>query len=478
MLRLLFLTHRYLGIGLSLIMLLWCLSGFIMMYKPYPELNYQEQLQTLSPLNLVDCCDNLTHADLMDTDFQVFQIMMLQGEPVIHLYTPYGSLSTVLLKSARPFNGVNEQNALQIAELYRIKNGYPNAELIDTIYNDQWTVYGAYNRHRPLYKFAANDVADTQWYISSKTGEIIQHTTGDQRLWGYLGAVIHWLYPTILREKVQLWSQVVIWLTVLGLFLTLTGIYFGLKQYKTRKNGKHSPYKGLSLWHHYTGLIFGILTLSWVVSGLFSMQPFGLLEGSSAGPEAIRLSGGSITLEAINNVVSKIDELALTEDTVLIQGQNLDGELFLYTVTDQAETKRFNPGTLQANPLTESELRQLAELMLPETKIKNAALLYEEDNYYFSHHDLVKLPVYKIATADAENTIYYMDPDNAELLGKYGSESRWYRWLHYGLHRLDFTPLMRSRPIWDILMWSLMGGTTLGIFTGFFLGIRRIYRSI
>ena len=478
MLKLLFLTHRYLGIGLCLIMLLWCLSGFVMMYKPYPELNYQQQLDTLSPLDISDCCNSLSNALLADSEFQVFQIMMLNGEPVMHLYSPYGSLSTILLKQAESFYGIDVQDAQQIADLYKTENAYPAAELLDTIYNDQWTVYGAYNRHRPLYKFSANDAANTQWYISSTTGEIIQHTTGEQRVWGYLGAVIHWLYPTILREKVQLWSQVVIWLTILGLFLTLTGIYFGLKQYKTRKNGRHSPYKGLSLWHHYTGLIFGILTLSWVVSGLFSMQPWGLLEGSGAGSEVMRLSGDSIPLNAINDSLRKINQLPLSQNTVMIQGQNLNGELSLYSITDQAEITRFNPDDLQADPLTERELRQLAELMLPETEITKAAYLYEEDNYYFSHHDPVKLPVYKIESADAENTIYYMDPDNAELLGKYGSESRWYRWLHYGLHRLDFTPLMRSRPIWDILMWTLMGGTTLGIFTGFFLGIRRLYRSI
>src|SRR5690554_4256078 len=56
MLKLLFLTHRYLGIGLGFVMLLWCLSGFVMMYKPYPELNQQEQLATLPPLDLTGCC--------------------------------------------------------------------------------------------------------------------------------------------------------------------------------------------------------------------------------------------------------------------------------------------------------------------------------------------------------------------------------------------------------------------------------------
>jgi len=459
-------------------MLLWCLSGFVMMYKPYPELNYQQQLQTLSPLSIEACCNKLSETDLVDNEFRLFQIMMLKEEPVVHLYSVNGRLSTVLLNNADTFNDIDEKNAIQIAEIYQRKHTYPDAQLTNTIYNDQWTVSGAYNRHRPLYQFAANDSAGTQWYISSKTGEIIQRTTREQRIWGYLGPVIHWLYPTILRQKAQLWSQVVIWLSVLGLFLTLTGIYLGLKQYKIRKSGRHSPYKGLSLWHHYTGLIFGILTLSWLISGLFSMQPFGLMQGSGADQEIIRLSGGNISLNDVNASIARINELDIRSDTVLIQGQKLNGKLFLYTVTNQATTTRFNASDLQPNPITEVELRELTTVMLPETEIKSAALMHTEDNYYFSHHDPVKLPVYKIETANLDQTIYYIDPDNAELLAKYDTESKWYRWLHQGLHRLDFTPLMRSRPLWDVLMWILMGGTTLGIFTGFFLGIRRIYRSI
>lgn len=458
-------------------MLLWCLSGFVMMYKSYPELTYQQQLETNSPLSLEFCCDNLSATELPSSEFQLFQIMMLNEEPVMHLYSKDGLLNTIRLKSAEVIYGIDETEAIQIAEIYRHANAYPEAELIDTIHNDQWTVYGAYNIHRPLYQFSANDDAGTQWYISSKTGEIIQHTTSDQRIWGYLGAVIHWLYPTILREKVQLWSQVVIWLTILGLFLTLTGIYFGIRQYKMRMNGKHSPYKGVALWHHYTGLIFGILTLSWVVSGLFSMQPLGLMEGSGAVQESLRLRGGNITLNEIESTLSRLDELDYSSDTVLIQGQKLDGKLFLYTLTDTQLTTRYNPDDLSLNPISESELVELATVMLPDIEIKNSALINTEDNYYYSHHEQMRLPVFKIETASADESIYYLNPDNAELLAKYDTQSKWYRWLHYGLHRLDFTPLMRSRPVWDILMWTLMGGTTLGIFTGFFLGIRRVYRS-
>ena len=113
----LFLIHRYLGIGLSLIMLLWCLSGFIMMYKSYPELNYQQQLQTLSPLELDDCCNLLSSSDLSNSNYQLFQIMMLKGEPVMHLYSATGLLSTVQLKNAEVFYGLDGEEAIVVAEI-------------------------------------------------------------------------------------------------------------------------------------------------------------------------------------------------------------------------------------------------------------------------------------------------------------------------------------------------------------------------
>ena len=56
MIRLLFLIHRYLGIALGVVVSLWCLSGFVMMYEQYPELDDTERLAGLEPLNLTGCC--------------------------------------------------------------------------------------------------------------------------------------------------------------------------------------------------------------------------------------------------------------------------------------------------------------------------------------------------------------------------------------------------------------------------------------
>ena len=54
--RVLFLTHRYLGIGLGALMVVWCLSGIVMMYVPYPSLERDARLMGLMPLGGAPCC--------------------------------------------------------------------------------------------------------------------------------------------------------------------------------------------------------------------------------------------------------------------------------------------------------------------------------------------------------------------------------------------------------------------------------------
>src|SRR5690606_19251393 len=233
------------------------------------ELSLEQQYATLEKLDLQECCA-ATAFPALAAELAEARVRMLDGKAILETVAGDGSRALHALGSGTPLQRIEASVARRIAESFAAARGLGEVTELGLIERDQWTVYGANNRHRPLYHYAANDTDSTEWYISSSTGEVIQHTTAEQRLWGYLGAVIHWLYPTLLRQHVALWSQTVIWLTISGIFLTATGLYFGWKQYRSGKSGGISPYRGLSRWHHYTGLFFGVLTLSWVFSGLFS----------------------------------------------------------------------------------------------------------------------------------------------------------------------------------------------------------------
>ena len=73
--RLLLLTHRYLGIAVGLVVVLWCLSGFVMMYVQYPELTEEERLPGLSTLELSDCCR--VADDFSNLELSRFRVEML-----------------------------------------------------------------------------------------------------------------------------------------------------------------------------------------------------------------------------------------------------------------------------------------------------------------------------------------------------------------------------------------------------------------
>jgi hypothetical protein len=49
-----------------------------------------------------------------------------------------------------------------------------------------------------------------------------------------------------------------------------------------------------------------------------------------------------------------------------------------------------------------------------------------------------------------------------------------HRWLHCGLHRLDFVQALRQRPAWDIVVVPPMLGVSLLCLIGLLLGGRRL----
>ena len=147
---------------------------------------------------------------------------MLAGRPVLR-----SNLHLIDLMTGGAIDHVSEEQAATVAAGFA--NGTPNAPLsVSLIDYDQWTVSGEFNSDRPLYRFALGDKLQTEVYVSSTTGRAVQMTTGAERFWNWLGAVPHWLYFAELRRNSWLWSQVVIYTSLLGCFLAGIGIYIGV----------------------------------------------------------------------------------------------------------------------------------------------------------------------------------------------------------------------------------------------------------
>jgi hypothetical protein len=475
MIRLLFLLHRYLGIAVGLLMVMWCLSGVVMMYASYPALDESSRMHQLAPIDWNGCCKISEQALADGEPVRDIEIEMLAGHPVMHLSGAAGS-RLIDLATGSLIDGVSVRDAAAVAGPYAANAQSSTPRLLGMIDYDQWTVSGEFRGDRPLYHFGLRDGKGTELYISNATGHAVQMTTARERFWNWLGSIPHWLYFAELRHKPSLWSQIVIWTSLIGCFLAATGLYIGLRQLLQRPVGTWSPYYGFNLWHHIAGLVFGVFTLSWVLSGLLSMNPWGLLEGEGAEAQAAQLRGSLNPSGAQVKAALQAMATARPADLVSIEAAPLNGQLYFIGYTAAGDRRRLNAAA-DLQPLNASDLNFIT-VALSGAGASIQSLLTEEDPYYFSHHrERVPLPVYRIVMGEGGATRYYIDTVSGMLLMKIDRSARRYRWWHEGLHRLDFTATLRGRPQWDVLMLLLMSGVTMVCGTGAYLGYRRLLRG-
>jgi hypothetical protein len=473
-------AHRWLGVGLGLVMLVWCLSGFVMMYVDYPRLTAEERRLGLAPLDLSQPLADLSSAVPAETKLGGFRLEMLGDRPVLRLQPVAGRgprpgeqmRATPLLLdlgTGQPPAPLTAAQATTLAGDFARRSGITGTALPATLIEaDQWTVQNAH-RHQPLYKIRFDDAAGSVLYVAGASGELVQQATRRERFWGWLGAVPHWLYPTLLRQQPVLWAQLVIWLSLAGCFLTLAGIIIGLVRLRRRDGSLSVPYRGLWRWHHITGLVAGLLTLSWVASGLLSMNPWGLLE-SEAGSQWRGRLAGTLTGADIAQALALAPAVTLPPDTVMLEAAPLAGRMHLAAVTRDGRIQRFDAGG-QPAPLTQTEIT--AAISATGTALAELTLLSEPDDYYYAHKGAPHLPVWRAILADAQATRLYLDPGSGAVLRAVDNAARQFRWWQDGLHRLDFA-WMRARPLWDLLVIPALAAVTLLCATGSWMGLRRL----
>jgi hypothetical protein len=86
-----------------------------------------------------------------------------------------------------------------------------------------------------------------------------------------------------------------------------------------------SPYSGLKRWHHWGGLVFGSITLTWIVSGWLYLNPGGSRSGSL---ETIT------TMSPYNVGGLRADNSSRPEHAAALTGGPLDPHLFTVQTGD------------------------------------------------------------------------------------------------------------------------------------------------
>jgi len=488
-------VHRYLGVAFCVIFLLWFASGIVMVFKRMPEYSQEERLARLPALNAAAI--KLTPAQALDAAMlqsppQRVLLTSYGGRPVYRLGLEFGSI-TVFADDGSWLEGVTPDDAVAIAGRLFPENR-ATVQHVDSLNEpDQWTIGNRFNATGALHRVALGDAAGTEIYIAEATGEIVQKTDRDSRFWGYLGPVLHWFYFTPLRwDRAPLWNDLIVYGSLVGCILCVLGLVIGLYRFSiTRRfmrGTSATPYVGWLRWHHYAGLLFGVVTLTWTFSGLLTMTPWNLFP--QAGPsreqvEAIRGDGVEVArfelppaaaiAELENRFAPKELELVQVMGTPFYAAYARAGvsgrphqDAARYAPEDQRPQRAFvsaGGGAPRVREgFTQDELLEAARAAMAGYEPAEVTWLTEHDAYYYDRTGGRRLPALRVKFNDPEETWLYLDATEGTIALAEVRGSRMERWLYQGLHSLDFPWLYGTPWAWYVAIVGLsLGGVALSV---------------
>jgi len=457
-LRLAFLTHRWAGIVACLLFVMWFASGLVMLYVPYPSLGPAQGWAA------AEAIDWARVRYTPEAGARRITLEMRDGAPVWRIERAEGDTQILSAATGGPVAPVDAALAHRVAARFG-----PVGE-VAPIHDDQWTVAGGFDRHRPLWKATLADADGTQLYISSLTGQPVQRTTVTQRVWNWLGSVPHWIYPTVLRRDRQAWRQAVIWVAGPCIAVALTGMWIGILRMRPgrrRYRGRRmTPYHGWMLWHHVSGLLGGVMLTSWIVSGWLSVDPGHAFAGGEAPAALLRAyegrAGGPQALD-------RLARIARAARTVEWSG---DGSLQRIALDRSSPHPRWLDAATLVPVGPVDPVR--AAMLVPDGR-RGAAETLEDPDFYWT--DATPLPLVRLRFDDPARTWLYVDPMSGALVERQDRVRRAYRWVYTLLHTWDWPLLTAHRPVWLSWMWAWsLAGLALSV-SGVVVGWRRLRRS-
>jgi hypothetical protein len=270
-------------------------------------------------------------------------------------------------------------------------------------------------------------------------------------------------------------------------------------------------------WHHIAGLVFGVFTITWVFSGIVSLDVIPRIRETRYSPAQVALGARSVqgegavldlqslTIDRLQAAASTVSRFFMPKELELLQfgrepywiayrppspetvdeWSSRSGVDFITPTPDGEHVlvSPFQPDRAFERFDDETVMRVAREAM-PGVTILDAAWLTEYDDYYYktvSSFDLglprmaKPLPVLRVKYDDPEQTWLYLTSSPGQIL-KSERQDRANRWGYYGLHAFDFAFLYRHRPLWDVVVVALLVGVTVSSVTSLVPACRRLAR--
>lgn len=470
--------HRWLGVGFCLLLTMWFGTGFVMMYVPFPALAETARLAAAPPLRpgAVSVAPTAAVEGLPVARLRLIQTL---GQPRY--------LATLIDTSVRSIaaDGGPAPTLLDAATAERVAAAFaqrPVRALSDRFDYDQWVVHQRFDAARPFYRVDLDDGAGTELYVSAQLGRVLQRTTRFERGWNYVGAVAHWIYPTILRKDHAAWDTTVWWLALGALAAPLTGYGLGVLRWTAQRRSRRpgvSPFRGWLRLHHVVGLGGGLFALTWIFSGWLSMdhgrlfpldQPRArrevLLRGSDLGTA---FSGLHARDQAPLAVARELEFFVVAGQGYILQ-RTADGDGRLFPVAN---------GRIQAAiaAVPDALLLRAVQAAYAPVRVLGVESIDPHDPYAHTRSDPLPASARRVRLADTGATWVHVESRSGRILSQMDDSRRLYRWLFSGLHSFD-VPLLNGAVVLRqaLMLTALAAGLVLGV-SAVVLAARRIGRT-
>lgn len=486
-------------------MALWFVSGVVMMYVGYPRLTQLERLEHLPPLTLPGTCcvspwqayqaarsalPSVGHGRNAKADDALpeLKLAMIGDTPYWLVGEGRNRQTAVNAVTGDASERFDEAHALLAARKYA-ENTRPT--LLEIVHQDIFTVTSTLDPHRPLFRIALNDTDGTEVYVSSRTGEVIRESTRLERGWNYAGSILHYFYP-LKGEFFDMWRRdIIIYTSLVGTIVAMLGVWIGIMRWRFKgrfTSGSRSPYRGGWMrWHHISGLIFGLVTITWAFSGMLSLNPWKVFEAGGAKPRLAAFAG--VDLDRVRFALAPQDAIARAAFPVKEVGVQLfDGHPYYVLRAGDGRTGIIvadDPGSTNKSVemVPDASLLAAAARLMPDHNITSVTRLDRYDNYYYYRqpHNMGgqiprRLPVLRVEFDDPEHTWVHIDPYTASVFNRLDDRGRVKRWLFTFLHSFDSRGFVEQRPLWDITLILLSIGGFVLCTSGIVIGWRRLRR--
>jgi uncharacterized iron-regulated membrane protein len=469
--------HRWAGVVLCLLFVMWFASGAVLHFVTFPSLSRGDQHAGSEAIDLsrvfIEPSDALTRAPLAND----LRLLSVAGRPIYVAEQPKGVSLRIAGDTGEVLPPFSDVVAATVAERFSRASA---ARVAGPIAYDQWIVHQRFDPYRPFYRVRLNDDAKTDLYVSARTGEVLQRTRFSERAWNWSGAVIHWIYFTPLRKSYWAWNQVVWWVSLVALLSSAVGTWLGFLRFASnRAAGRRglSPFRGWMRWHHVIGLFASVIVVTWMLSGWLSMDHGRLFSrGATTEKQALQMSGMSVG--AVTHAVT-LESLGKAAPASEITFNAVAGRPFITAYGAMGRHARIlfldPPPTQILSALPDSLLLSGVDHLWPGQVQAISVPDTYDDVYRLAESTPGSAAGFRVIGNPALRI--YVDRHSGRFLTIMDSSRRGYAWIYYALHTFQFPGLIEHPAIRTVLVLALLVLGFTASATGVVLSVKRLRRE-